>query len=219
MRPYVLVNVASSLDGKISDERRRQIRISCDEDLKRVDELRASADAIMVGIGTIIADNPKLNVKSKELRDKRIAVGKKENPLKVVVDSRCRIPENAEIFEGDVLVAVSKLAEKDKIEIISKKAEVVVLGDEKVDLKALLAELHRRGVKKLIVEGGGTLISSLLKENLVDEMFIYYSPIIIGGSNAPTICDGSSFSVPIKMKMISVERLGEGLLVHVKKVL
>ncbi|MEM2086608.1 MAG: 2,5-diamino-6-(ribosylamino)-4(3H)-pyrimidinone 5'-phosphate reductase, partial [Archaeoglobaceae archaeon] len=192
MKPHVLVNVASSLDGKISDETRKQLRISCKEDLQRVDELRAEADAIMVGIGTILADNPKLNVKSKELRDKRLLEGKTENPIKVVVDSKCRIPEDAEVFNGKVIVAVSKLADLSRVEKISKKAEVVVFGEEKVDLKALLEDLYNKGVRKLMVEGGGTLISSLLKEGFVDEIFIYYAPIIIGGAKSPTICDGSS---------------------------
>ncbi|MDI9610911.1 MAG: 2,5-diamino-6-(ribosylamino)-4(3H)-pyrimidinone 5'-phosphate reductase [Archaeoglobales archaeon] len=216
MKPHVLVNVASSLDGKISDETRKQLRISCKEDLQRVDELRAEADAIMVGIGTILADNPKLNVKSKELRDKRLLEGKTENPIKVVVDSKCRIPEDAEVFNGKVIVAVSKLADLNRVEKISKKAEVVVFGKEKVDLKALLEDLYNKGVRKLMVEGGGTLISSLLKEGFVDEIFIYYAPIIIGGAKSPTICDGSSFSAPLKVEIVSVERLGEGLLLHLR---
>ncbi|MEM0350699.1 MAG: 2,5-diamino-6-(ribosylamino)-4(3H)-pyrimidinone 5'-phosphate reductase, partial [Archaeoglobaceae archaeon] len=186
MKPYVIVNVAASIDGKISDERRVQMKISCREDLKRVDELRASVDAIMVGIGTILSDNPKLNVKSEELRKKRILEGKSANPLKVVVDSKCRIPENAEVLSGDVIVAVARIADKERVYRISKKAEVVVFGDERVDLRALLEYLYAKGVRKILVEGGGTLISSLFLEDLVDELFIYYAPIIIGGANSPT---------------------------------
>jgi 2,5-diamino-6-(ribosylamino)-4(3H)-pyrimidinone 5'-phosphate reductase len=204
------------LDGKISDEKRRQLRISCKEDLERVDELRASADAIMVGVGTILADNPKLNVKSKELRERRLREGRTENPLKVVVDSKCRIPDDAQVFDGKVIVAVSKLAKRESLERIAKKAQIVVLGEEKVDLNSLLNFLYDQGVRRLMVEGGGTLISSLLREGLVDEMFIYYAPIIIGGSNSPTICDGRSFELPVRMEIVSFERLGEGILVHTK---
>lgn len=216
MKPHVLVNVASSLDGKISDESRRQLKISCKEDLQRVDELRAEADAIMVGIGTILSDDPRLDVKNKELREKRISEGKSENPIKVIVDSKCRIPENAKVFEGEVIIAVSKLADKSRVEKISKKAKVVIFGEEKVDLQALLEDLYKKGIRKLMVEGGGTLISSLLSLNLVDEIFIYFAPIMIGGAKSPTICDGSSFGVPKKMEIISVKKLGEGLLVHLK---
>lgn len=216
MRPHVFINVASSLDGKISDETRKQLRISCKEDMERVDRLRAEADAIMVGIGTVLSDDPRLNIKSKELRDLRLLNGKPENPIKVVVDSKCRIPENAKVLEGDVIVAVSKLADKSKVEKISKKAKIVIFGEERVDLKSLMEYLYNTGIRKLMVEGGGTLISSLLHQSLVDEIFIYYAPIIIGGANSPTICDGSSFEVPKRINIVSVERLGEGLLVHLK---
>ncbi|MEM0022087.1 MAG: 2,5-diamino-6-(ribosylamino)-4(3H)-pyrimidinone 5'-phosphate reductase [Archaeoglobaceae archaeon] len=216
MRPHVFVNVAASIDGKISDESRKQIKISCEEDLKRVDELRASADAIMVGIGTILADDPKLNVKSEVLRKRRVLEGKSENPIKVVVDSKCRIPENAKIFEGKAIVAVSKLADKERIERISKIAKVVVFGEKKVDLKSLLRYLYEKGVRRLMVEGGGTLIASLLRENLVDEIFVYFAPIIIGGERSPTICDGRSFEKLLRLQLVSVERLGEGILVHLK---
>ncbi|MEM0202525.1 MAG: 2,5-diamino-6-(ribosylamino)-4(3H)-pyrimidinone 5'-phosphate reductase [Archaeoglobaceae archaeon] len=216
MRPYVFVNIAASIDGKISDESRKQLKISCEEDLRRVDELRASADAIMVGIGTILADDPKLNVKSEALRRRRVLEGKSENPIKVVVDSKCRIPENAKALEDKAIVAVSKLADKKRVERIAKRAEVVVFGEEKVDLKSLLGYLYERGVRRLMVEGGGTLISSLLRENLVDEVFVYFAPIIIGGEKSPTICDGRSFEKPLHLQLVSVERLGEGILVHLK---
>lgn len=216
MRPHVFVNVASSLDGKISDETRKQLRISCKEDLERVDRLRAKTDAIMVGIGTILSDDPKLNIKNKELREHRLSKGKPENPIKVVVDSKCRIPENAKVFEGEAIVAVSKLADKSRVEKISKKAKVVVFGEEKVDLKSLMEYLYNVGIRELMVEGGGTLISSLLSQGLVDEIFIYYAPIMIGGASSPTICDGSSFRIPLKLRIISVEKLGEGLLVHLR---
>ncbi|MFN3384244.1 MAG: 2,5-diamino-6-(ribosylamino)-4(3H)-pyrimidinone 5'-phosphate reductase [Archaeoglobaceae archaeon] len=216
MRPHVFVNVAASIDGKISDESKKQLRISCGEDLRRVDELRASADAIMVGIGTILSDDPKLNVKSEDLRKRRVLEGKSEDPIKVVVDSKCRIPENARVLEGRTIVAVSKLAEKERLERIAKKAEVVVFGEEKVELKPLLNYLYERGIKRLMVEGGGTLISSLLKEGLVDEIFVYFAPIIIGGERSPTICDGRSFEKPLQFEIVSVERLGKGILVHLK---
>jgi len=98
MRPYVFVNVAASLDGKISDESRKQLRISCEEDLNIVDRLRAESDAIMVGIGTVIADDPRLTVKNAILREKRVKEGREPNPLRVVVDSKCRVPPESRIL-------------------------------------------------------------------------------------------------------------------------
>uniref|UniRef100_A0A7C3RMR0 2,5-diamino-6-(ribosylamino)-4(3H)-pyrimidinone 5'-phosphate reductase n=1 Tax=Archaeoglobus fulgidus TaxID=2234 RepID=A0A7C3RMR0_ARCFL len=216
MRPYVFVNVAASLDGKISDESRKQLRISCEEDLNIVDRLRAESDAIMVGIGTVIADDPRLTVKNAILREKRVKEGREPNPLRVVVDSKCRVPPESRILneEAKTLVAVSRLAPKERIREIQKFAEVVVLGEDKVDLSALLHHLHERGVRRLMVEGGGTIISSLISENLVDEMRIYYAPLFIGGKNSPTICDGNSFLRRCRIEKI--ERLGEGFAVTVK---
>ncbi len=218
MKPFVFVNIAASLDGKISDESRRQVRISCDEDMKRVDELRASSDAIMVGIGTVLADDPRLTVKDGKLREKRVKEGKPPNPLRVVVDSRCRVPLGAKILNGEAktVIAVSRRADKSRIEEVSKYAEVVVCGEEKVDLAELLERLYDMGVRKLMVEGGGTLVSSLIRHRLVDEMYIYYAPMFIGGASSPTICDGKSFDEPIKVSLKSVESLGEGILVKIK---
>lgn len=220
MKPFVLINIAASLDGKISDESRKQLRISCQRDLERVDELRASSDAIMVGIGTILADNPGLTVKNPELRKLRVREGKDENPTRVVVDSKCRIPLDAKVLDNKAktIVAVSKKADVRKIGELKKRknVEVVVFGEEKVDLKGLLRYLHRVGIRKLMVEGGGTLNRSLIAEKLVDEIYIYYGSMLIGGKTSPTIVDGRSFDEPIKLKLISFEKFGEGVLIKCK---
>ncbi len=214
MKPFVFINIAASIDGKISDESRRQIRISCEEDMRRVDELRASSDAIMVGIGTVLSDNPRLTVKSEELRKKRIEKGLDANPVRVVVDSRCRIPPDAKVLnsEAKTIVAVSKAASSDKIDEIRKKADVVILGDKKVDLRGLMHHLYNIGVRRLMVEGGATLNYGLLKEGLVDEIYVYYGSIVIGGANSPTIVDGSSFSPPLRLELLDISRLGRGIL-------
>ena len=214
MKPFVFINVASSVDGKISDESRRQLRISCEEDFERVDRLRAESDAIMVGIGTVLADDPRLTVKSEELRRKRVEKGLPENPVRVVVDSRCRIPLDAKVLSDDAetVVAVAKVADREKVERLKQKAKVVVFGESRVDLTALMKYLHEMGVRRVMVEGGATLNYGLFKEGLVDEIYIYYGNMIIGGTNAPTVVDGSSFNPPIELELISVERLGKGVL-------
>ncbi len=215
MRPFVFINIASSVDGKISDERRRQLRISCDEDLRRVDRLRAESDAIMVGIGTVLADDPKLTVKSRELRMWRVKRGMPENPVRVVVDSRCRVPLYAKVLndEAETIIAVSKLADSKKVDALRRRGiEIVVAGDSRVNLKALMEYLHDRGIRKVMVEGGGTLNYGLLREGLVDEIYVYYGNMIIGGSKSPTLVDGDSFDPPIRLELISVERLGGGVL-------
>ncbi|RLI78945.1 2,5-diamino-6-(ribosylamino)-4(3H)-pyrimidinone 5'-phosphate reductase [Archaeoglobales archaeon] len=221
MRPFVFINIAASLDGKISDESKKQLRISCKRDLERVDRLRADSDAIMVGIGTILADNPSLTVKSPELRELRIKGGKVENPMRIVVDSKCRTPLNAKVLDGKAktIVAASEKANEKKIEELKAKGvEVVIFGEEKVDLKGLMNYLHTIGIRRLMVEGGGTLIRSLIAEKLVDEIYIYYGNILVGGKASPTIVDGKSFDEPIKLKLISLEKFGEGILLKSKLV-
>jgi len=214
VKPFVFINIASSVDGKISDESRRQLKISCKEDFERVDKLRAESDAIMVGIGTVLADDPRLTVKSEELRRKRVEKGLPENPLRVVVDSRCRIPLDAKVLSDDAetVVAVAKVANREKVERLKRRAKVVVFGMNRVDLTALMRYLHEMGVRRVMVEGGATLNYGLLKEGLVDEIYVYYGNMIIGGANAPTVVDGSSFNPPIELELISVERLGKGVL-------
>ncbi|WP_202319950.1 2,5-diamino-6-(ribosylamino)-4(3H)-pyrimidinone 5'-phosphate reductase [Archaeoglobus neptunius] len=216
MRPYVFINVAASLDGKISDETRKQLKISCAEDLKIVDELRANSDAIMVGIGTVLADDPRLTVKSAELRAMRVGQGKSPNPVRVIVDSKCRVPLDARVLndEAKTIVAVSKSANREKMKMVAEVAEVAVFGGRKVDLKLLLEYLYKTGIRKVMVEGGGTLISSLISEKLVDEMRIYYAPMFIGGSSSPTICDGRSEIVGCSIERI--KKIGGGFAVHVK---
>ena len=111
MRPYVIVNIAMSADGKISTRERRQVRISGAEDFTRVDRLKGGCDAVMVGIGTVLADDPSLTVKSEECRQYRRNRGWDEHPVRIVVDSAGRTPPDASILhkgEGTRVIAVSK---------------------------------------------------------------------------------------------------------------
>ncbi len=212
-KPFTFVNVAASVDGKISDESRKQIKISSKEDFLRVDKLRAFADAIMVGIGTVISDNPSLTIKSEALRMERIRNGKTPNPLRVVVDSRLRTPSDSNVLndEAETLLATTELADNERRAKLSKRARVEVFGNQKVDLKQLSRFLYDIGIERLMVEGGGTLINSMLREKLIDELNIYYGNIVIGGRTSPTIVDGSSFEFPIKLELLNFQRLGDGV--------
>ncbi len=211
MRPFVFVNAAVSVDGRLTDWRKRQVRISCEEDMKRVDKLRAESDAILVGIGTVLSDNPSLTVKSEELRKLRILKGKSPNPLRVVLDSKAKIPINSKILSPDAktLVAVTEKANVEKVEELKKYSEVVVCGKEIVDLKKLMSILYSMGVRKLMVEGGGKVIANFLREGIVDRIYVYVGGFVFG--------EGISFAegrVGIKVKLKSVEKLGEGVLME-----
>jgi len=214
MRPFIFINVAASADGKISNEKKEQVKISSQEDFERVDRLRASCDAIMVGIGTVLSDNPALTVKDEKLRKERVKRGLPANPVRIVVDSRCRIPVDAEILndEAKTIVAVSELADSERVSEIGRRAEVIVTGEKKVNLRNLAEKLYEIGIRKLMVEGGGTLNSGLLHEGIVDEIYVYYGDILIGGKDSPTPIDGTSFNPPLKLKLVEMEMLGSGLL-------
>ena len=219
-RPFVFINAAMSADGKISTVERRQARISGKEDFDRVDSLKAKSDAIMVGIGTVLADNPSLTVKSEKRREERRKARKDENPLRIVVDNKARTPVDAEILnkgEGKRIIAVSKQAIVEDMERLGEKAEILICGKEEVNLRNLLYLLWQRGVSRLMVEGGATLNWSLISQGLVDELYIYVGNMIIGGENAPTLVDGKGFVVEdamVKLELSSVERMDEGVLLR-----
>jgi 2,5-diamino-6-(ribosylamino)-4(3H)-pyrimidinone 5'-phosphate reductase len=215
MRPYVIINSAMSADGKISTVARKQVRISGKEDMQRVDALKVSTDAVMVGIGTVLADDPKLTIKSDVLKQERIAEGRTENPLRIVVDSNARTPSTASILGPNALIAVAEQAPRHKVEELSTKAEVLIVGERKVDLSALLVRLKDRGVNTVLVEGGATLNFALLSLGLVDELYTYVGNIIIGGSSAPTLVDGDGLTSDfVKLKLRQISQVGDGALIN-----
>jgi len=217
-RPFVFINAAMSVDGKISTVKRTQTRISGTEDFDRVDSLRARSDAIMVGIGTVLADDPSLTVKSKNRREERKSAGQGENPLRIVVDSEARTPVDAEVLnkgEGKRIIAVSQRAILENVGQLGEKADVLVCGMEEVDLKKLLYLVWQRGVRSVMVEGGATLNWSLISQKLVDMIYTYMGNMIVGGKTAPTLVDGEGFvkdAEMVKLELLGVEKLDEGVL-------
>jgi 2,5-diamino-6-(ribosylamino)-4(3H)-pyrimidinone 5'-phosphate reductase len=222
MRPFVLVNVAMSADGKISTRERRQVKISGVADRARVDALKAESDAIMVGIGTVLADNPSLTIKSAQLQRERIERGVEVNPVRIVVDSLARTPLDSDILhkgEGMRIVAVSKSADEKRIRDLKYLADVIVAGRKEVDLAALLDELGNRKIQRLMVEGGGRLIGALFHRQLVDEMYTYIGNLVIGGDDSPTPADGAGFLHEgefIRLTLIELSQLDQGVLIHWK---
>jgi len=208
-RPYVILNSAMSLDGKIATTS-GDSALSCREDLKRLHGLRASVDAVMVGAGTIISDNPSLTV--------RLVRGK--NPIRVVVDGRCRIPLNAKVLDNSAktVVAVSKAAPRKKIEAIRRKGATVMVGNtRKIDLSWLLSKLHSMGIRKMVLEGGSTLNWEMLSRGLVDELRVAVSPVILGGAKAKSLVGGKGYRrvfQGIKLELIGTERIGKNLLLE-----
>jgi len=214
MRPYVFINSAMSADGKISTVARKQVRISGEDDLRRVDALKADVDAVMVGVGTVLADDPKLTIKSIALKRTRVDQGRTESPLRVVVDSSARTPPTAAVLGSNALIATSRQAPRHRVEELETRAEILVVGERKVDLAALLGRLKDRGVESLLVEGGATLNFALLSLGLVDEIYTYVGNIIIGGSAAPTLVDGEGLTNDfVKLNLQEVRQIGDGVLI------
>lgn len=202
----VLANCAISLDGKLATRRRRQVRLSGEKDMARVHRLRARVDAILVGIGTLLADDPKLTAKARHVD------GDPDQPLKVILDSTGRTPPDCEAIAtpGSVLVATAE-GHDEPID----GAEVRAFGKERVDLEQLLSHLDERGIDELLVEGGGEVLWSFLSKDLVDELTVYVAPVVLGGAEAPTLADGEGFDAieeATRMELADVEGIDDGVL-------
>lgn len=216
MKPYVILNSAMTLDGKIATKTGSS-EISGPEDLERVHNIRKELDAIMVGVNTVLEDDPRLTVH-------KIDSGKTENPLRVVTDSKARTPPNSRILndEAPTVIFVSQKAPQEKIKSImdvGDNVDVILAGKERVDLTILMDELAQRGVKSLLLEGGSTLNYSMLKEGLVDEVRVCIAPMIAGGAKAKTLADGEGVDFmgdAVKLELKKSYKLGKDFIMEYK---
>ena len=205
-RPAVWVNCAASLDGRLALAGGLRARFSSTEDLVRVQNLRAHADAILVGVGTVIKDDPSLRVHWELLGE---PPGR--NPTRVVVDASGRTPEKARVLDGSAptILATTERSRR----TFPPTVHTVVAGQTKVDFAELFPLLYDLGIRRLMVEGGAEILSSVLRGRLFDRFTIYYAPVIVGGATAPPVVSGLETRVPeeeVAMDLVALERMGEG---------
>ncbi|ATW89296.1 2,5-diamino-6-(ribosylamino)-4(3H)-pyrimidinone 5'-phosphate reductase [Halohasta litchfieldiae] len=211
----VVINAAMSVDGKLSSRRREQIKISGPEDFDRVDRIRADVDGVVVGIGTVLADNPHLTLDDPERRQRRRDTGRSSDPARVVVDSRGRTPPEGRICDdaAETYVLVSDAAPEERRHALREAgAELIVAGAQRVDLPMAFDQLEKRGIDRLLIEGGGELIFSVIETDLVDELTVFVGSLVIGGRDAPTLADGEGFVTNFSsLSLETVEQVDGGV--------
>ena len=210
-RPHVIFSAAITLDGKLAT-RTGDSKLSSKADKNRVHKLRSKVDAILIGKNTAKLDDPLLSVHGV----------KKKNPIRVILDSNATIRTNSKILKTcsriPTIIAVSKKAPKKNLQKLEKfPVQVIVCGNYTVNIKKLLGILKKKGIKNILVEGGGTTNWAFVKENLVDEAIITITPYLVGGMTATTLVDGNGFSTiakSIRLKLKNVTKMKNEVILH-----
>jgi 5-amino-6-(5-phosphoribosylamino)uracil reductase len=194
-RPYTLLSCGMSIDGYLGDATEERLALSNDADFDRVDAVRADCDAILVGATTIRNDNPRLLVRSRARRDKRVANGLGPSPIKVTVTGRAELDPCANFFTmGDCekLVYCASATVADARTRLGPVATVID-GGEPVDMCRLSEDLYVRGVQRLMVEGGGKVHTQFLTCDLADELHLVVAPFFVGDSRARRFVNDGRF--------------------------
>jgi 2,5-diamino-6-(ribosylamino)-4(3H)-pyrimidinone 5'-phosphate reductase len=212
-RPQVSINMAMSVDGKISTYRRETFSLGSAEDRYMMDVLRAKADAVVVGAHTLEFDGWAMRIRYRDIQRKRIKKGRAPNPLNVVLSTDLSLPAKREFFthpDTEKLIITTRSATPARLRRFERLAEIIVLPRKRIRPGDALAVLWDRGVKRVLVEGGATLNFSFFQAELVDEVFITVTPRILGGSTAPTVVDGKGFlsGAHPRLELVSSRRRG-----------
>jgi len=213
--PYVILSAAISIDGKIST-RTNDSKLSSKDDSIRLHKLRSKVDAILIGKNTLLQDDPLLTVRHT----------KGKNPIRIILDSKGTISINSKIIktsnEISTIVAVSKKISKVNLLKLKKlPIEIIVAGENSVNLKLLMKKLSNKKIKTILVEGGGTVNWEFIKNDLFNELIVTLSPYLIGGNDATSFVEGKGFtkiSNSPNLKLKSIKRLKNYLVLNYIKV-
>lgn len=210
-RSFVILKAAMSIDGKIATSAGQSKWISSEQSRSYVHELRNRVDAVIVGINTVLYDNPRLTCRIPGGRD----------PLRIILDSRLRIPLDARILaDRNALIATTNKCDKSKIRKLEEKGVGVVVirtNDKKVDLKELMYELALRSITHIMIEGGSEVAASALKEGIVDKVVYFIAPKIIGGRDAKTPIGGKgieNMEEALKLKDVEIKKIGDDVVIE-----
>ena len=222
-RPYILLNYALSLDGKLSTEQRDPVRFTSRIDRGLMDEIRADADAVLIGAGTLRAEDPPVRIKTARRRDERRRLGKPPHPVSVVLSRSMQLPRAGRYWEDDQverIIATTEQAKDEQVLAFKDLTEVIRAGRTSVDLHEFCRMLADRGIGRLLVEGGGQVNMAFWEAGLVDEVYLTLCPVVIGGSTAPTAADGKGFASDglRKLRLVETRRVGQELFLRYRAV-
>jgi len=217
-RPYTLLSCALSLDGYLGSASPRRLELSNDADFDRVDAVRASCDAILVGANTVRNDNPRLLVRSSARRDERKARGLAPSPIKVTVTERVELDACAEFFTTGETEKLVYCTSERVPEARSRLGPVatVVDGGKPVQMRRISEDLGARGVQRLMVEGGGKVHTQFLTDDLADELQLVVAPFFVGDSRATRFVNDGRFpwNPSRRAKLAEVRQLGDVVLLR-----
>ena len=212
--PKIILSAAISIDGKIAT-RSGDSKLSSKKDLTRLHKLRSQVDAILIGKNTVNKDDPLLTVR----------YSKGRNPIRIILDSRGTISNKSKILQTSnkvrTIIVVSKKITKKNLQKLKKfSVEIMIIGENQVNIKSLIKILSKRKIKTILLEGGGTINWEFIKNNLVDEFFITITPFILGGKDAITLVQGEGFdkiTKSHKLRLNGIKRLENDLFLHYSK--
>jgi riboflavin-specific deaminase-like protein len=216
-RPYTLLSCCVSIDGYIGNAASR-LFLSNEADFDRVDAVRASCDAILVGAETVRIDNPRLLVRSESRREERAARGLPESPIKVTVTRRAELDARADFFNSGDTEKIVYCASPRLDDARNRLGPVatVVDGGHTIEMRTLTTDLAARGVDRLMVEGGGTVHTQFLTDDLVDELQLTVAPVFVGDSDATRFVRDGVFpwNPARRAELVDVQKLGDVVLLR-----
>jgi len=214
--PFVTLKVAASLDGKIATRTGESRWITGESARRRVHQLRNEVDAVLVGIGTVLRDDPLLTT--------RLGIADQRDPIRVIVDNLARLPLRAKVVNrastAPTILAVSQMAPRTKLEALEREGVQVIVVENsprRVSLERLLEVLGKRGILSVMIEGGAEINASALREGIADKVLVFLAPILIGGKSTPTAVGGEgieSLAQALRLRDVRIERFDGDILVE-----